>query len=232
MKTRRRPLWLAVLFSGIIGSIFWDSPDLLSAAPRGVLKEAIHWSISADWFDPAITGHYMSTFPGYLFHDALLKPMPEGTYTPCLAESWKISPDAKVYEFNLRKGVKFHNGDNMTAEDVIFSFWRYKGRKLNSFTARRRRWKPLIPIWSAFISKNPFRIFWIIICPDQPRLAGSCPKSMWKKWGMPVLKRHPIGCGPYKFVEFVPGVKLVGEAFEEYWRKVSQHQENGVLYHF
>ena len=57
----------------------------------------------------------------------LVKVMPEGLYTPSLAESWTVSPDAKVYEFKLRKGVKFHNGDTMTAEDVVFSFWRYKG---------------------------------------------------------------------------------------------------------
>ena len=56
-----------------------------------------------------------------MYHDALLKLMPQGWYTPCLAESWTISPDYKVYEFKLRKGVKFHNGDEMTAEDVVFS---------------------------------------------------------------------------------------------------------------
>jgi peptide/nickel transport system substrate-binding protein len=58
--------------------------------------------------------------------------MAEGNYIPCLAESWEMSPDAKVYTFNLRKGVKFHNGDPLTAEDVIFSFWRYKGDQAKS----------------------------------------------------------------------------------------------------
>ena len=46
---------------------------------------------------------------------------------PCLAESWTMAPDGLSYEFVLRKGVKFHNGEPVTAEDVKFSFERYRG---------------------------------------------------------------------------------------------------------
>ena len=60
-------------------------------------------------------------------HDALVKPMPAGDNTPSLAESWTVSKDGLTYEFVLRKGVKFHNGEPVTAEDVKFSFDRYKG---------------------------------------------------------------------------------------------------------
>ena len=60
-------------------------------------------------------------------HDALVKPMPGNHLTPSLAESWTVSADGKTYEFKLREGVKFHNGDPFTAEDVKFSFLRTKG---------------------------------------------------------------------------------------------------------
>ena len=63
----------------------------------------------------------------YAVHDALVKPMPGGDNTPSLAESWTQSKDGLIYEFVLRKGVKFHNGDPVTAEDVKFSFDRYRG---------------------------------------------------------------------------------------------------------
>ena len=63
----------------------------------------------------------------YALHDALVKPMPAGLNTPSLAESWTQSKDGLTYEFVLRKGVKFHNGDPVTAADVKFSFERYKG---------------------------------------------------------------------------------------------------------
>ncbi len=53
--------------------------------------------------------------------------MPAGPNTPSLAESWSASRDGLSYEFVLRKGVTFHNGEPITAEDVKFSFDRYKG---------------------------------------------------------------------------------------------------------
>ena len=111
----------------ILGILLFRSADVLAAPPSGTFKNVLHWALSADWLDPAyaysaVTGQ----LPLYLLHDALVKPMPAGTYTPCLAESWTVSPDNKIFEFKLRRGVKFHNGDTMTAEDVVFSFWRYK----------------------------------------------------------------------------------------------------------
>src|SRR5207245_3476367 len=60
-------------------------------------------------------------------HDALIKPLPGNNMAPCLAESWQESPDGLVVEFKLREGLKFHNGDPFTAEDVKFSFNRYRG---------------------------------------------------------------------------------------------------------
>ena len=58
----------------------------------------------------------------YALHDAMVKPMPGNPLAPSLAESWTMSPDGLTYEFVLRKGAKFHNGEPVTAEDVKFSF--------------------------------------------------------------------------------------------------------------
>jgi MarR-like DNA-binding transcriptional regulator SgrR of sgrS sRNA len=51
----------------------------------------------------------------YALHDALVKPMPGNPLAPSLAESWSVAPDGLTYEFVLRKGVRFHNGDPLTA---------------------------------------------------------------------------------------------------------------------
>ena len=100
-----RNSWLLALVLTFVVIIVFSSDKVLAASPQGVLKEAIHWNISADWLDPATGGFTTSAYaPMYLFHDALLKPMPEGMYTPCLAESWNISPDSKVYEFKFARG--------------------------------------------------------------------------------------------------------------------------------
>ena len=63
----------------------------------------------------------------YAIHDALVRPYPGQKMGPSLAKSWQESPDGKTYEFKLRPGLKFHNGDPVTTEDVKFSFDRYRG---------------------------------------------------------------------------------------------------------
>src|SRR5438093_661705 len=85
-------------------------------------------SLAPTWFDPAEhTGIITLMMVLYAVHDALVKPMPGNPMAPSLAESWTVSKDGLSYEFVLRKGVVFHNGDPFTAEDVKFSFERYKG---------------------------------------------------------------------------------------------------------
>src|SRR5215813_6167772 len=96
--------------------------------PAGQLTWAIHVSLAPTWFDPAETQGIITPFMVlYALHDALVKPMPGDLRSPCLAESWSASEDGLSYEFVLRKNAKFHNGEPVTAEDVKFSFERYRG---------------------------------------------------------------------------------------------------------
>ena len=211
--------WGAVLLFG--GMLTFGSAPAQSAPPAGVLKEAIHWGLSADWLDPATNpGLVPSQITLYLFHDALLKPMPDGTYSPCLAEAWSVSSDSKVYEFKLRKGVKFHNGDPLTAEDVIFSFQRYKASQAKIIQGKTEKVEAVNPHLVRFTFKEPFPDFLESLLPGATAIGWVAPKKYIEKVGEAGYKKHPIGAGPYKFVEFVTGVRLVGEAFEEYWRKV------------
>src|SRR5205809_1745808 len=99
-----------------------------AAAPQGQLTLAVHVSLAPAWFDPADTQAIITPFMVlYALHDAMMKPMPGQLQAPCLAESWSTSEDYLTYEFALREGVKFHNGEPVTAEDVKFSFERYRG---------------------------------------------------------------------------------------------------------
>jgi len=99
-----------------------------SAAPEGQITWAVHFTIAPVWFDPGEhTQGITPLFTYYALHDALVKPMPGKSMTPSLAESWSVARDGLSYEFVLRRGVKFHNGDVMMAEDVKFSFDRYRG---------------------------------------------------------------------------------------------------------
>ena len=103
-------------------------PRPAAAAPEGQLSWGVHITLVPTYFDPAETAGLVTPFMLlYALHDALVKPMPGNPMAPSLAESWTVSKDGLVYEFVLRKNVKFHNGDTMTAEDVKFSYERYRG---------------------------------------------------------------------------------------------------------
>src|SRR5467141_5066001 len=104
------------------------APEARADAPAGQMTWALHFTLAPTLFEPAETPGLITPFMIiYALHDALVKPMPEKAMAPSLAESWSASPDGLVYEFVLRKGATFHNGDPVTAEDVKFSFERYRG---------------------------------------------------------------------------------------------------------
>ena len=219
---KRKRSWSSWGMALVAGLLFLSGLNpVQAAAPAGTLKEAIHWGLSADWLDPATNSALIpSQITLYLFHDALFKPMPDGTYTPCLAESWTVSPDAKVYEFKLRQGVKFHNGDTLTAEDVVFSFWRYKAGQAKIIHDKTEKVEAVSPFLVRFKFKESFPDFLESLLPGATTMGWIVPKKYVEKVGDAGFRKAPVGAGPYKFVEFVAGQKLIAEAFEGFWRKV------------
>ena len=108
-------------------------------APRGQMTWALHFTIVPTWFDPAETPAMAVSFAFlYALHDALVKPMPDNPMAPSLATAWQESPDGLTYDFQLRQGVTFHNGDPFTADDVTYSFARYKGTGAGELKKRSR----------------------------------------------------------------------------------------------
>src|SRR2546430_12591589 len=109
-----------------------------AAAPAdGTLVIGVHVTLVNRWLDPGDTEGLITPFMVlYAIHDALVKPMPGNISTPSLAESWTVSKDGITYDFTLRKNAKFHNGDPVTAEDVKFTFERYKGASARRLKAK------------------------------------------------------------------------------------------------
>ncbi len=186
MEGRGKSRWvLRGMAIAIWGFVQLTAVEGMSAPPQGVFRQAIHWDMSADWFDPAtIAGAGGATyFNMYLLHDALFKPMPDGFYAPCLAESWTVSPDSKVYEFRLRKGVKFHNGDTMTAEDVIFSFWRYKAAQAKLLHGKTEKVDAVNPYLVRFRFKEPFPDFLDYFLTGATTIGWVVPKKYVERVG-------------------------------------------------
>src|SRR3989440_2885845 len=190
------------------------------AAPEGELTWAVHISLAPTWFDPAETPSVITPFMMlYALHDALVKPMPGHPLAPSLAESWSLSRDGLVYEFVLRKGVKFHNGDPVTAEDVKFSLERYKGAAAGTLKARVAGVEVVDPLRVRIRLKQPWPDFMTFYGTPATGAAWIVPKKYVERVGDDGFKKAPVGAGPYKFVSFNPGVELVLEANEQYWRK-------------
>ncbi|MET0484556.1 MAG: ABC transporter substrate-binding protein [Candidatus Rokuibacteriota bacterium] len=196
------------------------APLAAPAAPEGQLTWGVHITLAPTYFDPAETPGLVTPFMIlYALHDALVKPMPGQPFAPSLAESWTASKDGLTYEFVLRKGVKFHNGEPVTAEDVKFSFERYRGSAATLLRSKVARVETPDARRVRLVLKQPWADFMTFYASPATGAAWIVPKAYVEKVGEDGFKKAPIGAGPYRFVSFKPGVELTLEANEGYWRK-------------
>ncbi len=180
----------------------------------------VHVSLTPAFFDPAdATGTALPLMMYYAVHDALVRPLPGTRMGAALAQSWEASRDGLVYEFTLRKGVRFQNGDPLTAEDVKFSFDRYRGASAGLLKAKVAAVEVVDPHRVRFRLKQPWPDFMTFYGTPATGAAWIVPKKYVEKVGDEGFKKAPVGAGPYKLVSFKPGVELVLEAFDGYWRK-------------
>ena len=203
-------IWALLWLAGASGA---------AAAPEGTLTIAMHFTPVTRWLDPA-EGESTITpfFLLYALHDGLLKPMPGVGSAPSLAESWAMAKDMQSADFTLRP-AKFHNGEPVTADDVKFSFERYRGGGAKMLKDNVKEIQTPAPNRVRFVFKEPW--------PDFPAFYGTfvasagwvVPKKYFERVGEEGFRKAPVGAGPYRFVSFNPGVELVLEAFEGYWRK-------------
>ena len=215
----RRPIVLLLVVAVL--TLSWAHWVKAQTKPAGELVYAMHVTIAPAWFDPAENGGLITPFLIlYALHDGVVRPMPGAKIGNSLAESWSESPDGLVYEFKLRQGLHFHNGDPCTAEDVKFSFERYKGGGAAEFRANVQRVEVVDPLTVRFHLKEPWPDFMTFYGTTATAASLVVPKKYFEQVGEDGFKKHPIGLGPYKFVSHTPGVELVLEAFEGYWRKM------------
>jgi peptide/nickel transport system substrate-binding protein len=194
-----------------------------TAAPAPASRAVMAWHVTIPpaWFDPSTAPPQITPFGLlYAIHDALVRPYPGHKMGPSLAESWSESADGKTYEFKLRAGLKFHNGDPVTADDVKFSFERYKGAGATILRAGVQQVEVVSPLVVRFVLKEPWPDFMTYYGTTATAAGIVVPRKYLQQVGDDGFKKHPIGAGPYRFVSHQPGVEVVLEAFPGYWRRV------------
>jgi peptide/nickel transport system substrate-binding protein len=213
-----RVVWIArvslVLIALLSGELY------AQGQPDGQLTIAFDASIATSFLDPADTPGLGTPFVFlYALHDALVKPLPGNDMAPCLAESWRESPDGLTYDFKLREGLRFHNGDPFTAEDVKFSFQRYRGASAKLLHDRVKAVDVVDPYRVRFVLHTPWPDFLVFYATPATGAAWIVPKKYMEKVGEDGFKRQPVGLGPYRVVRIDPGLEVVFEANDQYWRK-------------
>ncbi len=144
--------------------------------------------------------------------EGLYKPDSNGELIPAVAENVSISPDGLVYTFTLRDGVKFHNGNTVTAEDVVSSIEYCAGTNGND---------PLVPAFSniSSVEKTDDKTVTITIAERDPDFMSyiASVKAAITPAGQTDADTNPIGTGPYKYVSRSVQENIVMERFDDYW---------------
>jgi peptide/nickel transport system substrate-binding protein len=213
---------LVVMASLVAATLVLGGPPPSAAqTPAGEVTVSFHVTLAPSWYDPSTAPPQITPFGVlYAIHDALVRPLPGQKMAPSLAESWTETPDGLVYEFKLRRGLKFHNGDALTTDDVKWSFERYQGAGARELRARVRQVEAVDPIVIRFHLKEPWPDFMTFYGTTATASGIVLPRKYFEQVGADAFRQRPVGVGPYKFVSHRPGIDVTLEANPGYWRRV------------
>ena len=220
------PVAVALTLTAVVSATIPFS-SRAGAAAKGRIVLAWHAGLASRWLDPqehdgtATPDNFLTAI-----HDALIKNQGTALYNhPALAEHFAVAADSKSATFTLRKGIKFHNGEPVTPQDVKFSYENYRGAKADVFKKKTERVEIVDNRTIRFLFKEPFLDFAILFGTANVAGAGwVVPEKYYRQAGADAFKQKPIGAGPYKLVRQEPGVKIEMEAFDGYYRPVNVKQ--------
>lgn len=139
--------------------------------------------------------------------EGLVKPTSEGELVPAVASEYNISEDGTVYSFKLRDGIKFHDGNAVSVDDVKYSIDRYAEIKKED------------PAWANFkeITTEGDKDIKVTLNTGDTEFLSELTVAIIEKSNEANIIKTPVGTGPFKFKEFKPGEKLVVEKNKDYW---------------
>jgi peptide/nickel transport system substrate-binding protein len=150
--------------------------------------------------------------------ETLLRQDSKGNIVPWLAESYKVADDLKSITFNLRKGVKFHDGSDFTAEVAKWNLENYIKARLEP------NWSSIEVIDDYTVRVNLTK--WTSLTPadfgDAVTGIYFVSRAAYDKNGLDWVKANPVGTGPFKFVKYNPDVKVEFIKYPDYWKTDAQ----------
>lgn len=168
--------------------------------------------------DPGETTISVNERVASLIFDGLVRYGKSSKVVPGIAKDWTISENEMEYTFELREGVLFHNGQELTAEDVKYTYQRILDPEYGSgLRAKIESIKSIEVI-------DDYTIKFTLNEPYAPFMLGMTfgiiPEEYAEKIGNEELGRNPMGAGPFKLEEWSPGNQIVLSAYQDYWGQV------------
>lgn len=180
---------------------------------------------TTDTLDPGIWANPVPLAFGRCWGEQVVTPSPkDGTPVPSLAESWESTPDAAKWIFKIRKGVTFHNGKDLTADDVAATFERHGDKNAKTSTAA------LMAGVTSVKATGPQEVAFELAGPnaDWP-LIISDPRFIIQPNGGKDNPIAGIGTGPYRMETAELGVRYVGMKYSGYWRELGHFDSVEIL---
>lgn len=167
---------------------------------------------------------------GWLIGGSLLTVDSTGKVVPYLAESWTASPDGLEYTFTLKKGIRFHNGKELKAQDYVYTIERAKNPETNAATAQwivadYKSVEAVDEYTFKIVMNNPYAA--MIYSLTDAYLAPLSEEAVTEQ--KEAYDRNPVGVGPYKLKEWVAGEKMILERNPDFnWGPAFAH--SGAAY--
>jgi peptide/nickel transport system substrate-binding protein len=174
----------------------------------------VSFTSSPGQFDPARMATVEAFHLAFAIYDALIWIDRELTAQPLLALSWQTSADQLAWTFDLRQDVKFHNGADLTAKDVVYTFTRLTDPSLNSSLFS------ILRIVQSIEAVDDYTVRFMLSAPNAefPLLLGAPQAGIVPDQSTTAdLATKPVGTGPFQFVESIPGERISMLRFADYW---------------
>lgn len=190
----------------------------LSLAPPALAAEGrITAALTTDvpTLDPTIDVAPVSLHVRMNVFDALTEILADGSVGPRLATGWTVSPDATAWTFTLRRGAKFHNGEPVTIDDVVWTYQKVLAdarAPIRTFIASIKEVEKVGEDQVRFTLNAPLSVF-----PRPVSLIYIVPRKAYEEMGAARFGQAPVGSGPYRLVRWVKDDSIEMEAFPDYW---------------